>query len=373
MRWSVGLVLAILAASSGLAADLNPQPILQPTERQTAETVPDDSLAPTDTPPFIEATPEPGIRRRTDRFPSGRDRVAVDIFHPPGNGNYPVVLLFHGAHPKRAEKHYLRMAEDLAEKGYMSLYVRYYERGRKGRGSRSQWSATVNDAVTFAAGLDGADPERVAVVGYSLGAFLTLGRAPLDERIRAVVAYYGGISVNEPERIGRSMPPTLLLHGTNDRIVPVRRSVDAFEAIRKEGREVDLVVYPGVRHGFCLNGRGGPDGRAAQDAWSRTLAFLDFQLRRPEPPEPPLSLESLAEPPLCTMPGPDFPPFLSNPPGYLAPLGLGTSSTFALINPSRDQVQTIVAANRPKPKSSRSAHHHHPAKTTVTPAKAPAR
>ncbi|HPS79438.1 MAG TPA: dienelactone hydrolase family protein [Thermoanaerobaculaceae bacterium] len=374
MRWPACLALALLTASLGLAADLATSSTFRPTDLTATETIPDDSLErAADIQPFIDSVPQPSILHRTDRFPSGRDKVAVDIFHPPGPGTFPVVLLFHGAHPKRAEKHYLRMAEDLAEKGYMSLYVRYYERGRRGRGCRSQWSATVNDAVTFASGLEGADSQRVAVVGYSLGAFLTLGRAPVDERIRAVVAYYGGISHGEPDDLGRSMPPTLLLHGTADRIVPVRRSVDAFEAIRREGRNVDLVVYPGVRHGFCLNGRGGPDGHAAQDAWNRTLAFLDFQLRRPELLVSPLPLTRRIEPTMCTPPDPDSPPFLSSTPGYLAPLGLGSSASVALINPSRDEVQTIVAASRHTAKSHRSSHTRRDSKRTVVPAKAHAR
>lgn len=317
---------------------------------------------------FLPDVPAPiPVVRTTARFPSGNDNVAVDIFRPDTAGELPVVLLFHGAHPRRAEKHYLRMAEDLAAKGYLSLFVRYYERGRKGRGARSQWRQTVHDAVTFASGLPGADPERLGVVGYSLGAFLTLGRAPLDERIRAVVAYYGGISRDLPPDIPKTAPPTLLLHGTHDRIVPLRRSVEAFEAIRREGRPADLVVYPGARHGFCLNGRGGTDGRAAADAWDRTVAFLDFHLRRPEPSSPPLSGPFPPESPLCSLANPEFPPFLSNPPRYLAPMGLGGPGAEALVNPSGEQVRELLAAAaKARAKSGRSSsHRRQPAKPTA--------
>lgn len=357
MRGLGGACLALLVAAGALAVEHDPT---VPDPERDLTTLDTPAAEPTPAPESFlpDAPPPTPVVRTTDRFASGKDKVAVDIFRPGIAGELPVVLLFHGAHPKRAEKHYLRMAEDLASNGYLSLYVRYYERGRRGRGTRTQWKATVNDAVTFASGLAGADPERIAVVGYSLGAFLTLGRAPLDERIRAVVAYYGGISRDTAPDVPKTAPPTLLLHGTNDRVVPFRRSVEAFDAIRREGRQVDLVVYPGARHGFCLNGRGGADGRAATDAWGRTLAFLDFHLQRPEPWGRNLSSPLAAEPALCAARPVDFPPFLSDPPAYLAPMGLGAPASAALVNPSDDQVKELVAAAaKARGKTSRSPGH----------------
>lgn len=366
MRAVGSACLALVVASGALAAEHNPtlpSPEPEPIQLETGAAEPTPALE-----SFLADAPLPTpVVRSKDRFPSGKDRVAVDIFRPDLEGELPVVLLFHGAHPKRAEKHYLRMAEELASNGYLSLYVRYYERGRKGRGVRSQWRATVHDAVTFASGLQGADPGRLGVVGYSLGAFLALGRAPLDDRIRAVVAYYGGISRDTPPDVPRTAPPTLLLHGTNDRIVPFRRSIEAFETIRREGRTADLVVYPGARHGFCLNGRGGTDGRAAADAWSRTLAFLDYYLQRPAPIRAPLSTPVLAEEPLCSTQPSEFPPFLSNPPRYLAPLGLGAPASAALVNPSVEQVtELLAAAAKARARTNRSSsHRRQPAKPTA--------
>ncbi len=342
MRVGGGAFLALIVATGALAVEHNPT--LSDPDREVAALEASEAEPTPATESFLPDTTLPTpVAHCKDRFPSGRDKVAVDIFRPRLDGRLPVVLLFHGAHPKKAEKHYLRMAEDLASHGYLSLYVRYYERGRKGRGVRSQWRATVHDAVTFASGLDGADPERLGVVGYSLGAFLTLGRAPLDERIRAVVAYYGGISRDLPPALPNTAPPTLLLHGTYDRIVPFRRSVEVFEAIRDAGRVVDLVVYPGARHGFCLNGRGGIDGGAATDAWSRTLAFLDFHLQREAPQDALRSTPFLEEPPCSSRPS-RFSPVLSHPPRYLAPMDVGSPTTRAFINPSREEVTELVAA-----------------------------
>lgn len=217
-----------------------------------------------------------------DRLPSGRDRVAVDVFRPPSPGPHPAVIVLHGTHgPGRAEKYYLHLTEDLARHGYLGLFVRYYDRGRRGKGTRSQWSETIGDTLSFAAGLPGADPERMALVGYSQGAFLALNDAPTDPRIRAVVAYYGGLSPGFFPQAKADMPPVLLFHGTADRTVPVRRSIETLRLLREAGHPADLVVYRGAVHGFNLNALPGPDAFASEDSWTRTLAFLDFHLRFP--------------------------------------------------------------------------------------------
>lgn len=225
-----------------------------------------------------EASP---ILQTRQRFTSGRDKVLVDILRPRAPGRYPAVILLHGAHPNRGTQYYYDMAEDLARNGYVCLYVSYYDRGRKGRGSRSDWTRTVGDALTFATTLPDVDDSRMALLGYSLGAFLSLTYAPTDPRVKAVVAYYGGVSPGDMPNAMEHMPPTLLLHGAYDRTVPVRRSIEAFEQLRLKARPVDVVIYPKVGHGFTLHTRGGWDEVVGEDSWERTLSFLNFHFKYP--------------------------------------------------------------------------------------------
>jgi len=224
----------------------------------------------------------PEIVWERDRIPCGKDRVAVDIFRPSQPGHYPVVVLLHGSHgPARCEKYYMQHAEALARNGFLSLFVRYYDRGRKGRGNRSLWTKTIEDTLSYASKLPFADPDRMALLGFSQGAFLALNDAPSDPRIRAVVAFYGGLSPGYVPQAKENMPPTLLFHGTADGIVPIKRSLQTLTWLREEGRPADLVVYPGAGHGFLLNSNGGADAKAAEDSWFRTVAFLNFHLRYP--------------------------------------------------------------------------------------------
>jgi carboxymethylenebutenolidase len=352
----------------------------------------------------------PDIVSERVRIPCGKDRVAVDIFRPSQPGRYPVVVLLHGSHgPARCEKYYLQHAEALARSGFVSLFVRYYDRGRKGRGNRALWTKTIEDTLSYASALPWADPDRMALLGFSQGAFLALNDAPLDPRIRAVVAFYGGLSPGYVPQAKENMPPTLLFHGTADGIVPVKRSLQTLTWLREEGRPADLVVYPGAGHGFLLNSNGGADAKAAEDSWFRTLAFLNFHLRypawapaveaaRPFAPEAvaaPAEMataeepaEDAAEPP-PTAPG-DAPPLPVPPPAqemaalqpsadrgplpqlvpntsvdlftqpplqtipYLDPAASAYGKDFALVNPPSDQVLAIARSAPLK----RWSHHH---------------
>lgn len=301
------------------------------------------------------------VIRLRDRLPSGKDRVAVDIFHPPGEGRHGAVVVLHGTHgPGRAEKYYLALSEDLARHGYVALFVRYYDRGRKGRGNRAMWTRTIGDTLSFAATLPDVDADRLALLGYSQGAFLALNDAPSDPRIRAVVAYYGGLSPGFIPEAQETMPPTLLFHGTADRIVPVRRSLETLEALRAAGRPADLVVYVGAGHGFNLNSKQGPNALAASDSWQRTLEFLDFHLRYPAWTPAALPLAEVA-PASAGDPPPSrdyFPQERLQSLSYLHPIEAGPDGAAAVyVNPTLDQIKTILASAA---KAHRPRQHSHP-------------
>lgn len=312
------------------------------------------------------------VMKLKDRLPSGRDRVAVDVFRPPEPGKYPAVIILHGTHgPGRAEKYYLGLSEDLARHRYVALFVRYYDRGRKGRGNRALWAKTIGDTLTFAGTLPDVDPDRLALMGYSQGAFLALNDAPSDPRIRAVVAYYGGLSPGFVPVAQEYMPPTLLFHGTADRIVPIRRSMETLEALRKAGQPSDLVVYVGAGHGFNLNSKQGPNAIAAQDSWQRTLAFLDFHLRYPAwtPAVLPLDPPQSAGPQGPSPQGTDSKPYFATPPLTVVPyLALsespsdGNGRPVILVNPTPEQIAKVA------PPVHHKKSHRKPAKGTKAPA-----
>jgi dienelactone hydrolase len=231
----------------------------------------------------------PLVKIEKVKIPSGRDKVNAEVFYPSTAAPAPIVVLLHGSHPQRTDAYYDVMAQDLAMHGYLCVFPHYFERGRKGRGSRSEWMRTVGDAIDYAETLPNVDKTRVALVGYSLGSFLALGYAPTDNRITCLVAFYGGLSGCYLPSATEHMPPTLLIHGMQDRTVPARRSLEAFRNLRESQKPVSVVLYPNVGHGFTLHRRGEWDDSVSEDAWSRTLSFINYNLYYPAwTPEVPL-------------------------------------------------------------------------------------
>ena len=240
---------------------------------------------------------EPDVKTEKIKIPSGRDKVNAEVFYPESGGNWPIVILLHGSHPKRTDAYYDVMAIDLAMHGYLVIFPHYFERGRKGRGARSDWMRTIGDAMDYAQNMPNVDKARIALVGYSLGSFLALGYAPTDNRVSCVVAFYGGLSGCYDDAAAEHMPPTLLIHGMKDRTVPARRSLEAFKTLRESQMPVSVLIYPDVGHGFTLHRRGEWDDAVSEDSWNRTLVFLNYNLNfpawTPEMPQP--SLETPAD------------------------------------------------------------------------------
>lgn len=229
----------------------------------------------------IKERESPQYKHEFIKLTSGRDKVNCELFYPTEGSNFPIVVMLHGSHPKRADAYYDVMAIDLAMHGYFCIFPHYFERNKKGTGKRSDWMRTIKDSIDFAIKQPNVNPERIGVIGYSTGAFLILGYAPSDKRITCVVAYYGGLSPCYYENASEHTPPTLLLHGTLDRIVPARRSLEAYKILREKGKPISVVIYPQVGHGFTLHKRGEWDTIVSEDAWERTLHFLSFYLNFP--------------------------------------------------------------------------------------------
>ncbi len=112
---------------------------------------------------------------------------------------------------------------------------------------------------------------RVAAVGYCWGgsvAYCANARLGIP-----AVSYYGGRTV--PLLKERPKAPLLLHFGENDPLIPP----EDIQAHREALPTAEIHVWPGVGHGFNCDQREGYSAQASQDALTRTLAFLQKQLR----------------------------------------------------------------------------------------------
>lgn len=205
---------------------------------------------------------------------SGGRRITLDWFRTPRPGLRPAVLMLHGRDgPRRFAEAYRHAAGTLARHGYHVLFVHYFDStetasvfGNTGLHNFLAWTHTVGDAVGWAAGREEIDPARIALLGVSLGASVALAHAAGDLRIKAVIDFYGMLPAPALALL-RRMPPTLILHGAQDWIVPVAAAYQLESFLKARGATYEMHIYPDQGHGFLDN--------AGTDAVRRTLAFLD--------------------------------------------------------------------------------------------------
>lgn len=121
---------------------------------------------------------------------------------------------------------------------------------------------------------------RIATLGWQLGAGWSLEAAlELAGQIDAVVMYYGDVETDE-SRLDMLSAPLLGVFAENDEVVPLHRVQEFRRTLRELGKSAEVYVYSDVGHAFANHGERSYDAEAAEDAWTKTVAFLDAELKR---------------------------------------------------------------------------------------------
>jgi len=209
-------------------------------------------------------------------FESGGKHIRLDCFLPDANGQrFPAVIGLHGSgggHASMADP-----ANLLAEHGFAVYVLHYFDRTGTTDIDGLQtifrhfpvWMKTLWDAVSFVARQPHIDPNRIGLLGFSLGAYLALSASAIDSRIQAVVEFFGGMP-KEMKFFTRRLCPVLILHGGQDKTVPVEEAHHLQQLLEKKQIPYEMQIYPGAGHGFS--------GEIWRDAGLRTLAFLGKHL-----------------------------------------------------------------------------------------------
>ena len=205
------------------------------------------------------------------RFESGGKSIRLDCFLPENNGHrLPAVIALYGSgggHVRMAEP-----ASLLAAQGFAVYVLHYFDRTATTEVNRHiifrnfpVWMKTVWDAVSFIVRQPHVDPQRVGLLGFSLGAYLSVSSAAIDSRIAAVVEFFGGLP-KEMKFFMRRLCPMLILHGEADPVVPVQEAYHLREVLERKKIDYEIQIYPDVGHGF--------NGEIWRDAGLRALKFL---------------------------------------------------------------------------------------------------
>ncbi|MEV4474097.1 S9 family peptidase [Nonomuraea sp. NPDC049504] len=223
---------------------------------------------------------------------TGPGPLLLDVHGGPHNAWAPVLDGFHLYHQALAAQGWTVLTlNPRASDGYGEAFYKATA-GAWGLADTQDFLAAVDALVA-----DGvADPERLAVTGYSYGGYMTCWLTGVTGRFKAAVAggavtdlssisgtsdlghllktyeYHGDLAAQSPiTRVGEVTAPTLLLHGENDDRCPIGQAEQWFAALRERRVPVRLVRYPGASHLFILNGR--PSHR--YDYNERIIAWLE--------------------------------------------------------------------------------------------------
>lgn len=113
----------------------------------------------------------------------------------------------------------------------------------------------------------GVDPQRVGILGFSAGGYITAHVALTeDEAARPAFAVSVYAFFPEDRPVPAAAPPLLALHAADDRTVPAAHSVRLFQMWRQAGRPAELHVYESGGHGFGMRKQAKP-----VDGWTARL------------------------------------------------------------------------------------------------------
>ena len=212
-------------------------------------------------------------------YESQGKRIAVEKFEPARQGRHPAIVVLHGSGGMDlGGPEFREFARELARRGYVAHVVHYFDQTGTSKADRttitrlfSIWMITIQDALTSISRQENVDPGRIGVLGFSLGSYLGLSVACHDPRVSAVVEYFGGLPDPFTWNL-KKFPPTLILHGDADPVVPVDEAHKLKRLFEKKKFPFEIRIYPGQGHRF--------EGDHDKDAYARSLNFLDKHVKK---------------------------------------------------------------------------------------------
>jgi dipeptidyl aminopeptidase/acylaminoacyl peptidase len=244
---------------------------------------------------------------------TGRSGQTIEgwLVKPTGDGPFPTLLMIHGGPFAAYTGAFFDEPQVYAEAGYAVVYCN--PRGAAGFGEEFARSirgamGTVDhdDVIDFFDGVVAADAaldrDRVGVLGGSYGGYLTAWITAHDHRFAGAIVERGFLDPEmfvgtsdigdffadeyvgtNPADIARQSPqahvgavrtPTLVLHSADDLRCPLSQAERWYAALKRNGVETELVVFPGENHELSRSGR--PRHRRQRfdvilDWWSRVL------------------------------------------------------------------------------------------------------
>jgi carboxymethylenebutenolidase len=227
------------------------------------------------------------VKTQAVTFASGSETIAGYLATPESPGKYPAVVVIHddaGLSDWVKER-----TQSLAGHGYVALAVDLY-RGEVAHDPQFAYELTVNTpsdrvlrdleaAIHFLVARADVNKEKVGSIGWSVGGKWSLLLAVNDPFLAACVVNYGSVPT-EPADIQRIHAPVLGIFGADDRFIAADDAFAFEDAMKGAHKSIEIKMYRHAGHDFANpTDKLGFDEAAADDAWQRTIAFLDQHLK----------------------------------------------------------------------------------------------
>ncbi len=203
---------------------------------------------------------------------------------PDDPGPHPGVVVIHEAYGlndnikditgRFAEQGYAALAVDLFSGRNRAVCMARYMTGMLAGSVHRYGIGDLKAALTHLAALPEVDPERIGAIGFCMGGGFAIAWACTDRRLKAIAPFYGANP--RPLDVVERACPVVGSYPEKDFTAGAGRALE--QALERHGIAHEIKIYPGARHSFFNDTGRAYDKAAADDSWSRVLAFFGQHL-----------------------------------------------------------------------------------------------
>ncbi|KAK9416086.1 putative Alpha/Beta hydrolase protein [Seiridium unicorne] len=260
------------------------------------------------------------------RFPAknGHDRDVVGFFWPPHNSNFqapegekpPLIIQSHGGPTGHTPPALMLSLQYWNARGYATFAINYSGSTGYGKSYREllngKWGEIdvddVAESVQYLVDSGRVDGSRVGIRGGSAGGYMVLQALctypdifaggvclfgisevkllletthKMESRYADMLLFTKDMTEEDRQKVmkdrspvyhaGNITAPLLILHGEEDKVVPISQADTMYDDMTKRGRDVKLVRFPGEGHGFRSGANRFKSHEEEELWWRKTL------------------------------------------------------------------------------------------------------